>query len=270
MPKAERSPNSASSPPAVDHPRTRAGWRLLRWAAAAWLGVSLLTLFVHLPALGHGFVNWDDNEYVYDNPHLKTIDSQFLVWALTSFHSLNWHPLTWLSHAVDRQLWGLDPQGHHLGNVLLHTANTFLVGVLVFVLMRCATQRPVESPAGAKAARKAARASEASGGFRRLVLPSLVAALLFGVHPLHVESVAWVSERKDVLSTFFMLLSALFYLRHAAAERRRWTSRSWAFSLSFFALALLSKPMPLTLPLVFLVLDVYPLKRLAFPYHGAK
>jgi protein O-mannosyl-transferase len=207
----------------------------LQTAIAAWAGVCLLTFLVHLPAVGHGFVNWDDDAYVVDNAGLRLAGSSLFGWAFSAFRSNNWHPLTWLSHALDYRLWGLDAGGHHLGNVLLHAANTFLVAVLLFVLVR-------------------PRA--------RFLIPTVVAALLFGLHPLHVESVAWVSERKDVLSAFFSLLSVIFYVRYAGRAETASRAGFPAGSLAFFALALLSKPMAATLPLVLLLLDLFPLRRI--------
>jgi tetratricopeptide (TPR) repeat protein len=212
----------------------------LKMPVLAWLAVSLLTFLVYLPAADGEFLNWDDNEYVSENPHIQRLDSRFLAWAFTSFHSLNWHPVTWISHALDYRLWGLQPWGHHLSSILLHAANTFLLGLLVFVLVRSAMATSM-----------------------RALIVSCAAAALFGLHPLHVESVAWISERKDVLSTLFVLLSAILYLKHASSGRIGARGRHYFASLLFFVLALMSKPMPLALPLLLLVLDVYPLGRLA-------
>ena len=188
--------------------------------------VAALTFLAYRPALTNGFINWDDPIYVYWNPGIRTID---LGWAFTTVVAKNWHPLTMLSHAVDFSLWGLNPRGHHLTSVVLHAANTFLVFILVERLIRG----------------------------KPLLLP-LVASLLFALHPLHVESVAWVSERKDVLSGFFYLLSVIFYLGYARGSR---PESRYGLALFFFVLALLSKPMAVSLPLVLLILDYYPLGR---------
>jgi tetratricopeptide (TPR) repeat protein len=175
------------------------------------------------------FVSIDDHQYVLKNPHVMSgINRQTVLWAFTSFEAANWHPLTWLSHAVDCSLYGKRPAGHHLTNLLLHLINT----LLLFFVLRVMT-----------------------GSVWRCAL----VAALFGVHPLHVESVAWISERKDVLSTMFMFLSLLCYARYAA----RRSAGSYAGSLAFFCCGLLSKPMIVTLPFLLLLLDFWPLRRLA-------
>jgi len=179
------------------------------------------------PVLRNGFTGYDDPDYVTDNVHVNTgLSRQNFVWALTSAHSSNWHPLTWISHQIDCSLFGLNPAGHHLTNLLLHTANT----VLLFLWLSGAT------------------------GFRGR---SAFVALVFGLHPLHVESVAWVAERKDVLSTLFGMLTLLAY---SAYVRRPAVSR-YALVAGLFAASLLAKPMLVTLPLLLLLLDWWPLGR---------
>ena len=213
------------------------------------LVIALLTISVFLPALQNDFVNWDDPEYVYENPYIKSIDLTFFKWALSSFHAANWHPLTWLSHALDYAVWGLDPMGHHLTSIVLHGLNTFLVIILVIRIIFIS--RP-DKEGSALAA-------------------GIVTGLLFGLHPLHVESVAWISERKDVLCAFFILLSILAYLRYASPRYyHSWeragekTGRTnYIFSLVFFVMALMSKPMAVTLPVILIILDFYPLERLS-------
>ena len=190
-----------------------------------------LTMIVYLPVLGHGFLrSFDDAQYVTDNlPVRRGLSAQSFCWAWTSFCASNWHPLTWLSHMLDCQLFGLEkPGGHHLVNLLLHTANTL---ILFLVLQRM------------------------TGAAWR---SSLVAAL-FAVHPLHVESVAWVAERKDVLSVFFGLLALAAYVRYA---ERPGVVR-YLFVTGAFVLSLLSKPMLVTLPCLLLLLDYWPLRRWA-------
>ena len=220
-----------------------------RWmSTAVVLGAcaALVTLAVYLPALKNGFVNWDDNLYVYENLRIRSIDLGFLKWILTEVIIRNWHPLTMLSHAVDYALWGLNPMGHHLTSIIGHGLNTFLVALLCFRL-----------------------ATRAHTPLKRLgpgaLATGVAAALLFGLHPLHVESVAWVSERKDVLSALFFLLSLLAYLKYTSGvsggSGRRF---NYAASLVLFALALMSKPMAISLPIVLLILDYYPLERLLF------
>lgn len=207
---------------------------------------ALVTFLVYLPALWNGFVEWDDQAYVYENPGIRSFGFDFLKSAFTSVLNSNWHPLTVISYGIDYQLWGLDPFGYHLVNIIFHALNTFLVFVL-----------------GAALAKKALEKS--AGTYLRPLVIGFTAALLFGVHPLHVESVAWVSERKDVLSGFFFLLSILAYLRYSGAEKAERGPRGvfYLSALFFFALALLSKPMAITLPIVLLVLDFYPLGRLS-------
>jgi tetratricopeptide (TPR) repeat protein len=192
--------------------------------------LALTTIVVYLPVVHDDFVNFDDQVYVTENPHVQaglTWDS--IRWAFTSFHGSNWHPLTWLSHMADCELFGLNPGAHHFVNVLFHVANV----ILLFVLLLRLT--------GA-------------------LWPCAFIAALFAWHPLHVESVAWISERKDVLSTFFALLSLLSYAKYVEKNCRR----SFWFALVLFALGLMSKPMLVTLPFVMLLLDYWPLKRLRF------
>jgi tetratricopeptide (TPR) repeat protein len=225
-------------------PRSRFGY-------AAALAAAVATLLWYLPAVNHGFVNWDDGIYVTENRHLAPLGSAFLRWAFVDSREVLWHPLTWMSHALDVALWGLRPAGHHLTSVVLHALNTLLVCVLA--------QRLIEARAG-------------NGGFGEpsRTVAALIAALLFGLHPIHVESVAWVAERKDVLSTFFYLGTLLAYLRYVGrrgeGERLsgpRFLEVRYLLCLGWFVLALLSKPIVITLPLAMLVLDWYPLGRVA-------
>jgi Flp pilus assembly protein TadD len=184
---------------------------------------------------GYDFVNYDDSDYVTDNRQVQSgLTRESMAWAFTTTHSANWHPLTWLSLELDHQLYGMKAGGYHLTNLLLHTANT----LLLFLALRRMT--------GA-------------------VWRSAVVAALFAVHPLHVESVAWVSERKDVLSTLFWMLTLLAYAWYA--ERPAW-GRYFLVLLSF-ALGLLAKPMLVTLPCVLLLLDYWPLRRVVWPAAGA-
>jgi Tfp pilus assembly protein PilF len=173
----------------------------------------------------------DDEKYVYRNPHvLRGLTREGFSWAFTTFHAANWHPLTWLSHMLDAELFGPSPGWHHRMNVLYHLLNTNL---LFLVLWRM------------------------TGGLWQ----SAVVAALFGVHPLHVESVAWASERKDVLSTLFFLLALGAYLRYV---RKPGVARYLPVAALFF-LGLLSKPMLVTFPFVLLLLDWWPLRRMELP-----
>ncbi len=193
----------------------------------ALLGVSLVIVVLYAGALSNDFVNMDDDLYVTANDMVKSgLNSSSIKWAFTSFHSANWHPLTWLSHMLDVRMFGLHPAGHHLTSVMLHIANTLLLCIFL---------------------RKAA-------GFR---WRSISVALLFAVHPLHVESVAWVAERKDVLCAFLGMSALLAYLHYTKAPG----PGRYALVILLLALGLMAKPMLVTLPFVFLLLDYWPLGR---------
>ncbi|MDH3838255.1 MAG: tetratricopeptide repeat protein [Desulfobacteraceae bacterium] len=194
----------------------------------------IATLAVYWQVKGYEFVNYDDSRYVYNNGYVQAgLTLKGVIWAFTATHASNWHPLTWLSHMLDCQLFGLNPGWHHLTNVFFHIANTLL---LLFVLRRM------------------------TGALWR----SFFVAALFALHPLHVESVAWVAERKDVLSTFFWLLTMWGYARYV---ERPGLGR-YLLILLFFALGLMAKPMLVTLPFVLLLLDYWPLER--FQFGGAE
>jgi tetratricopeptide (TPR) repeat protein len=202
--------------------------------------LALITLLVYLPVARDGFVNYDDQDYVTENSVVQQgLTWTGIKWAFTTGHASNWHPLTWLSHMADCELFALNPGAHHLVNVLFHTANV----VLLFLLLLRLTGE---------------------------LWPVAFVAALFAWHPLHVESVAWISERKDVLSTFFALLTLLAYtryvqkfeIRNPKSEARRQSSKVfYGLSLLAFACGLMSKPMLVTLPFVMLLLDYWPLKR---------
>jgi pentatricopeptide repeat protein len=191
----------------------------------------LATVAVYAPVRDHKFLSYDDHEYVAENIVVhRGLTLEGIHWAFTTTHANNWHPLTWLSHMLDCQFYGLNPRGHHLTNVVLHVANT----ILLFLLL-----------------------AKISGA----LWPSALVAALFALHPLHVESVAWVAERKDVLSTFFFLTTLWAYVWYTAAPS---LPRYLSVFLSF-ALGLLAKPMLVTLPFVLLLLDYWPLGRLHPP-----
>ncbi|MDM7921698.1 MAG: tetratricopeptide repeat protein [Pyrinomonadaceae bacterium] len=197
--------------------------------------IFVLVLAVYYQTVGFDFITFDDNLYVYQNPAvLSGLNSESIKWAFTAFHSANWHPLTWLSHMLDVTLFGRNAGGHHGMNVMLHLGNS----LLSFAVFRRMTER---------------------------FWPSAVIAVLFAVHPAHVESVAWVSERKDVLSTALMLLTIWAYADYAkgdAAEGKAfWRSNSYYAVFVLFALGLMAKPMLVTLPFVLLLFDHWPLGR---------
>ena len=189
----------------------------------------------------HGFVDYDDDDYVFDNPMVRGgLSGPGLMWSLADQHAANWHPLTWVSHMLDCQLFGLNPGAHHLVSVLFHCANA----VLLLLLLEFMT-----------------------GRFWRCAF----VAALFAWHPLRVESIAWIAERKDVLSAFFFLLTLWMYALRARNQARPADARAksraqifWRLSLVFYLSGLLSKPMLVTVPLVLLLLDFWPLKRFAF------
>ena len=198
------------------------------------LGLALAIFGVYWQVHGFDFVNYDDPDYVSQNSMVKHgLTLQGIGWAFTHFYAANWHPLTWISHMLDCQIFGVKPGGPHVVNVLFHTANA----ILLFLLLRRMTNAQ---------------------------WPSAVIAAIFALHPLHVESVAWISERKDVLSTFFGFLSLIAYVRYVdhtkAADPKAKASFAWALVL--FALSLMSKPMLVTLPCLMLLLDIWPLQRI--------
>ncbi len=201
-----------------------------RWLAAGVCALLVLAVAaVFGQTLGHDFVNYDDNEYVYSNPHItRDPPAQGLVWALTATDVSNWHPLTWATHILDYQLYGRHAGGHHLTNLLLHAATT----VLLFLVLWRMTDG---------------------------LWPSALVAAVFGVHPLHVESVAWVAERKDVLSGLCFVLVLWAYARYV--ERPASWGR-YAALIGLFALGLTAKPMLVTVPFVLLLLDYWPLGRI--------
>jgi protein O-mannosyl-transferase len=186
-----------------------------------------VTAGIYFQTGNHQFINFDDTVYVTDNPHVQGgITGGNIAWAFTAVTASNWHPLTWLSHMADVQLFGMDPRGHHLTSVFIHTASA----LLLFLLLAQIT------------------------GF---VWRSLFVAALFALHPLHVESVAWVAERKDVLSCFFWLLTLLLYARYV----RKPSLNRYLLALFSFAAGLMAKPMLVTLPVVLLLLDYWPFNR---------
>jgi len=189
--------------------------------------LALLTILIYLPVCRHGFIVYDDGDYVAQNHIVQAgLTQAGFKWAFTTWYASNWHPLTWLAHMTDCELFGLDPGAHHLVNVLFHAANAVLVCALLWRLT------------GATWA-------------------SAMVAALFAWHPLRVESVAWISELKDVLSAFFELLTLLCYARYVMNKSRR----DYCLALACFALALLAKPMVVTLPCLLLLLDWWPLQR---------
>jgi len=197
-------------------------------------------------ALNNNFLTmWDTQGYVINNAHIKALTWENLQWMFTSFQMENWHPLTWLSHALDYALFELEPWGHHLVSLIIHGFNTILLFLLVIVLMSF-NQAPEKY---------AARVNN------KILLAAGIAAILFGIHPQHVESVVWVAERKDVLCLFFILLALLSYVFYNAAHTINARFGWYLSTLLCFVLALLAKPMAVTFPVILLLMDVYPLHR---------
>src|SRR5215470_13396831 len=200
--------------------------------------LAALTVVCYWPVLSHQFVSFDDEHYLFESGYVSEgLTWSGVTWAFQTGYFSNWHPLTWLSYMLDAQIYGMSSRGFHTTNLLFHICNS----LFVFLLLKSMTQR---------------------------LWPSALVAALFAWHPLHVESVAWVSERKDVLSTFFFLLTLFSYFRYV---RERENSRSspnkasryYLLSLLFFMLALASKQMVVTLPCVLLLLDLWPLQRIS-------
>jgi len=185
----------------------------------------IATFLTYSQVLDYGFLNFDDNKYVTENTHItKGINHEDVVWAFTESYASNWHPITWLSHMFDFEFYGLDPFGHHLTNLLIHIANVIL---LFCVLMKM------------------------TGAVWR----SAFVAFLFALHPLNVESVAWIAERKNVLSGFFFFLTLWAYIQYSEKKQFYW------LVFLFLALGLMAKPMLVTLPFLLILLDFWPLKR---------
>jgi len=198
------------------------------------LTLAAVTLAVYLQTVNHLFIQIDDDVYVTSNPHVTTgITIKNIAWAFASVEATNWHPVTWLSHMMDVQLYGMNPGGHHLTNVLIHTITSVLLLLLLLRLTGALWQS------------------------------SFVAAL-FALHPLHVESVAWVAERKDVLSGLFWIITIFFYVNYTERRNLHW----YLLALFSFLVGLMCKPMLVTLPVIMLLLDFWPLERHHFRKEG--
>lgn len=209
----------------------------------AALGIVFITFMVYLPALDNDFVNWDDNAYVYENINIRSMDYNFVKWSFTNAKVGHWCPLTWFSFATDYAMWGMNPWGYHLTNIILHSLNTLLVLILTVTLISVGCLNK-NTQTDSKA-----------------LIAGITTSLLFSIHPLHVESVAWITERKDVLSLFFFLICLLSYIRYISTEGLK-RLIYYCTSLILFILSLLTKPMAISLPVILLILDFYPFKRL--------
>ena len=224
--EAKRPPGAPAGKTVALAPATHKPWQI----AAVCIVLVVVTVFSFRGVRNNGFVSLDDNEYVVHNRQVQQgVTAQSVEWAFTTFHSANWHPLTWISHMVDWKLYGGNPSGQHMTNVCWHAANS----VLLFLLLLYMT------------------------GF---IWRSAIVAFLFALHPAHVESVAWISERKDVLCAFFFFATLLAYAWYV----RRPSWKRYVLIVFGFACALMSKPMAVTLPFTLLLLDYWPLHRIAF------
>ena len=199
--------------------------------------VVALTIVAFLPTLGNEFVNWDDDANLVFNPHYRGLGLTQLRWMFTAYHLGHWIPLAWVTFGFDYVVWGMNPAGYHLTGLLIHAGVALVFYFVSLRLLAFATSDPVARVAGAT-----------------------TAALLFAVHPLRVESVAWATERRDVLCALFFVSSILAYLRWTEDPARR---RFYVIAVAAFTAALLSKSMAVSLPIVLLILDRFPLRRLA-------
>jgi tetratricopeptide (TPR) repeat protein len=206
----------------------QSGWSYRQIDLLIALGLAAATLAVYGQVISHQFINYDDDNYIWNNPMvIDGLTLKGIRWAFTTFHSASWHPLTWISHMLDCQVFGLYAGGHLLVNALIHSANTFLL----FLFLKRVT---------------------------RATWLSAIVAAFFALHPLHVESVAWASERKDTLSTFFGLLCLLAYARYVEKP----SGWRYAFVAGWLALGVMAKAMLVSWPFLLLLLDYWPFRRL--------
>ena len=234
MPRKSR-PNKTQQKGPVEAPTSKSvsipapTYKLWQSAAVCFV-LAAVTVLAFSGVRNNDFLTYDDGVYVQENHQVQIgANPQSIAWAFTTFHGSNWHPLTWISHMVDWSLYGRNPAGHHLTNVFLHAANAILLSLLLFYMT---------SYLGRAA----------------------IVAFLFALHPAHVESVAWLAERKDVLCAFFFLIALLAYAWYV--RNPSWKRFAWVVLAS--ACALMSKPMAVTLPFVMLLLDYWPLRRVSF------
>lgn len=217
----------------------RSASRWVRWLAPSLVG--LLTVLAFLPTAHNQFVSWDDGQTFLENPHYRGLAWPQLRWMWTTFHMGHYSPLTWMTFGADYVLWGMNPGGYHLTSLLLHAATAVAFYAMVLRILTSALPDRIDRR-------------------QTLWLAAGFAALLFALHPLRVEAVAWVTGRRDALLGLFSVLTVLAYLR--SCERTERGRRWYGLSIALFGCALLSKSMAVSLPVVLLILDVYPLRRL--------
>ena len=224
--QVKRPTEAPASKSTLTSPAAHKPWQV----AAVCLVLAAVTVLAFIGVRNNDFLTYDDGVYVQENSRIQMgVNPRAIAWAFTTFHGSNWHPLTWISHMVDWSLYGANPAGHHLTNVFLHAANAILLFLLLFYM---------------------------TGYLGRAAM----VAFLFALHPAHVESVAWLAERKDLLCAFFSLIALLahaWYVRKPSWKRFVWV-------VCAFACALMSKPMAVTLPFIMLLLDYWPLRRISF------
>jgi tetratricopeptide (TPR) repeat protein len=224
--QGKRPPETPAAKTALTSPAAHKPWQI----AVVCIVLAVVTAFAYHGVRAADFVTFDDLSYVLENKQVQQgVNLQSVEWAFTSFYASNWHPLTWISHMIDWNLYGDTPAGHHITNLCLHAANAILLFLLLLYMTGYAGR-------------------------------SAIVAFLFALHPAHVESVAWISERKDVLCAFFFLATLLAYAWYV--RRPSWKRFAWV--IFGFACAIMSKPMAVTLPLVLLLLDYWPLRRITF------
>jgi Flp pilus assembly protein TadD len=227
------------------NPAGRATWLDRHGAWLVPAGVLVVTVLTFLPALSGQFLTWDDDRNFLMNVSYRGLGRAELKWMFTTFHLGPYQPLSWMTLGFDYTVWGMDPFGYHLTSLMIHTVNAWLVYVLALRLRPTDARSALGPDSGARVA-------------------AGVAALVFAIHPLRVESVAWVTERRDVLSGFFAILTMIAYVRMADLKRRGQPAGTWlAAAIALFALSLLSKASAMALPLVLLLIDLLLLRRSA-------
>lgn len=210
---------------------------------ATWLAYSDIN--------NHEFLDWDDHDYILSNEFIRSLSLANILWMFTHFDSANWHPITWLSYALNFHLWDDNPFAFKLTNIILHLCNSFLVFLLARKLFAIYLFKLRNSPA----------TTPETISSRHLIIPSLLAAGLFAVHPQHVESVVWISDRKDLLCTLFFLSGIITYLeQHESNHKSLWTN----ITITLFVLALMSKSLAVTFPAVLVLIDFFVLRRINF------
>ncbi|MEN9848027.1 MAG: hypothetical protein RL368_767, partial [Pseudomonadota bacterium] len=214
-------------------------WRVLSLISGC---LFLITFGIYAPSLEYEFLSWDTYDYLQHTQMIRALTWENLVAMFSSLSMFNWHPLTWFSYALDYAIYGLNPWGFHLSNVLFHSANSVLFFFLCLRLLNL---------------HLALQKNPSPEFIKHAWLSAALSALWFGIHPQHIESVVWIAERKDVLFLFFSLLSLIAYLRYSETR----SLRAYLGTFLCCLLAVMSKPMAVSLPILFLLLDIYPLQR---------